>query len=118
MQRTAFFSPLFVAAAVAVGFLALLLPKISSGMLSHNDEILTAERAREMLVRGDPWAVTLNWQPDFKKPPLQYWASALLLRWRPLAREWAVRLPSTVYAALCLPRIIDAMCALSRNRPA
>lgn len=68
----------------------------------HYDELFTAERAREMLVRDDFLAVTFNFEPDFKKPPLQYWVTALCLRILPGDREFAARLPATLCGALCL----------------
>lgn len=83
-------------------FFAVLWPRLDAGHLWHHDEILTGERAREMLVSGDPWVVRLNGKPNFHKPPLQYWATAALLRAFPDHRELAVRLPSTLAAALCL----------------
>jgi 4-amino-4-deoxy-L-arabinose transferase-like glycosyltransferase len=83
-------------------FVLLLLPKIGSGTLWHHDELLTANRAREMLVRGDPFAVTLNFAPSVKKPPLQFWLCALLLRALPAHPEFAVRLPTLLAGAGCL----------------
>lgn len=83
-------------------FMAALWPRLGSGRLWHHDEILTAERAREMLTSGDPWAVRLNGRPDFHKPPAQYWLTAGLLRAWPGEPERAVRLPSVLLAALGL----------------
>lgn len=83
-------------------FFAALWLRLDSGRLWHHDEILTAERAREMLVSSDPGAVRLNGRPNFHKPPLQYWATAGLLRLLPGQPERAVRLPSALAAALCL----------------
>ena len=87
---------------LAALFFCLLLPKLSSGTLYHHDELYTANRAREILVRGDPWAITRNFAPDFRKPPLQYWLCALALRLFPASPELAVRLPSLAYGAACL----------------
>jgi 4-amino-4-deoxy-L-arabinose transferase-like glycosyltransferase len=86
----------------AAAFLLLLLPRIGTGTLWHHDELLTANRAREMLVRGDPFAVTLNFAPSVKKPPLQFWICALLLRALPGQPEFAVRLPTLLAGAACL----------------
>ncbi len=83
-------------------FVLVLLPKIGSGTLWHHDELLTANRAREMVVRGDPWTVTLNFAPSVKKPPLQFWLCALLLRLLPTHPELAVRLPTLLAGAGCL----------------
>jgi 4-amino-4-deoxy-L-arabinose transferase-like glycosyltransferase len=87
---------------MAALFVLILLPRIDLGTLWQHDELLTANRAREMIVRGDPLAVTRNFAPDFKKPPLQYWLCAVALRLLPEHRELAVRLPSLLYGALCL----------------
>jgi predicted membrane-bound mannosyltransferase len=46
--------------------------------LIHWDEGRTAERAREILVFYDWITIHLNYQPDFAKPPLYYWLTALL----------------------------------------
>ena len=87
---------------LAALFIGLLLPRLSSGTLYQHDEIYTANRAREILVRGDPWAITRNFEPDFRKPPLQYWLCALTLRLLPAYPELAVRLPAMLYGAACL----------------
>jgi 4-amino-4-deoxy-L-arabinose transferase-like glycosyltransferase len=94
-----------IAMILAAIYVAVLWPKIASGTLWHHDELLTGNRAREMVVRGDPFTVTLNYEPDFKKPPLQYWLSALLMQIT-RNRELAVRLPSLLYGALCLPATV------------
>jgi len=44
----------------------------SEGILTNTDELLTAERSREMLLTT-PWVVHFNFQRSFAKPPLQYW---------------------------------------------
>ena len=49
------------------------------GILSGTDELLTAERSREMLVTGERWVVHYNFQRSFKKPPLQYWLTSFTL---------------------------------------
>jgi 4-amino-4-deoxy-L-arabinose transferase-like glycosyltransferase len=46
--------------------------------LTHWDEGRTAERAREIPVFYDWITIHLNYQPDFAKPPLYYWLTALL----------------------------------------
>ncbi len=48
------------------------------GILSGTDELLTAERTREMLLT-EPWVVHYNFQRSFEKPPLQYWLTSLTL---------------------------------------
>jgi 4-amino-4-deoxy-L-arabinose transferase-like glycosyltransferase len=65
--------------------------------LIHSDEVLAGERAREMVVRGDPGLVTVNFRPDYHKPPLQYWLSAWLLATTE-APERAVRIPAWLFS--------------------
>jgi 4-amino-4-deoxy-L-arabinose transferase-like glycosyltransferase len=58
------------------GWLAWEIPK---GILSlSNDELLTAERSREMLLLGRS-EVHFNFSLSFEKPPLQYWLTSLTL---------------------------------------
>ncbi len=60
--------------------------------LTRPDEGRYAEIAREMAVTGQWITPRLNAIPYFEKPPLQYWATALAIRWlgpTPLAaRLW------------------------------
>jgi 4-amino-4-deoxy-L-arabinose transferase-like glycosyltransferase len=48
------------------------------GIMSGTDELLTAERTREMLLT-EPWVVHYNFHRSFEKPPLQYWLTCLTL---------------------------------------
>ncbi|HXX42455.1 MAG TPA: glycosyltransferase family 39 protein [Chthoniobacterales bacterium] len=48
------------------------------GLFTNTDELLTAERTREMLLLGRA-PVHINFEPSFEKPPLQYWLSTLTL---------------------------------------
>ena len=76
-------------------WLAIEIPK---GILTDNDELLTAERSREMLLTT-PWVVHFNFQRSFEKPPLQYWLTMLTLP-RLQNRTLAVRIWPLIYAAL------------------
>ena len=96
---------------VTVLFVGVLLPRIDSGTLWQHDELLTANRAQEMLMRGNPWSVTFNFAPDFKKPPVHYWLVAIALRALPARPELAVRLPSLLGGAACML----ALAALARQ---
>src|SRR5581483_3026785 len=90
-----------VIAAVAIvgivfGWLALEIPK---GILSSSgDEMLTAERSREMLVLGRS-EVHFNLKPSFEKPPLQYWLTSFTLA-RLQNRTLAVRIWPWIYGIL------------------
>lgn len=70
------------------------------GIMSGTDELLTAERTREMLMTGR-WEVHYNFQPSFEKPPLQYWLTSLTLP-RFQNRALAVRVWPLLYSALTL----------------
>ena len=66
---------------------------------THPDERLYLALANEMQLHGTWLTPTLEGQPDFTKPPLLYWASALCLRaFGPSL--WAARLPVAVCALL------------------
>src|SRR5947209_2991617 len=77
------------------GWLALEIPK---GILAQTDELLTAERTREMLMT-EPWVVHYNFHRSFEKPPLQYWLTSLTLP-RFQNRAVAVRIWPLVYSVL------------------
>lgn len=69
-------------------------------LITNTDELLSAERSREMTLLG-PWAVHLNFKPSFAKPPLQYWLTApLLAGWED--PEFAVRCWPMIFALLTL----------------
>lgn len=82
---------------IAVFFAALAL-EIPKGILSNTDELLTAERSREMLLLGRS-EVHFNFEPSFAKPPLQYWLTSLTL---PVFknRTLAVRIWPLIYGLL------------------
>lgn len=70
--------PLISAAILIVGVSIWLGFKIPKGILTFQDELFTAERAREMVILGRD-SVYYNFQPSFAKPPLQYWLTTLTL---------------------------------------
>jgi 4-amino-4-deoxy-L-arabinose transferase-like glycosyltransferase len=78
MSGLARFQPLFCAAVLIVGVSVWLALRIPQGMLTYPDELLTAERSREMLLLGRD-TVHFNFRPSFAKPPLQYWLTTLSL---------------------------------------
>lgn len=65
------------------------------GTLWGTDDLLTAERTREMLIT-EPWVVHYNFHRSFEKPPLQYWLTCLTLS-RFENRAFAVRIWPLVY---------------------
>src|SRR4051812_11221776 len=74
----AFLWPLLCAGFLILGVGIWLGCKIPQGILTYPDELLTAERSREMLVLGRD-AVHFNFRPCFAKPPLQYWLTTVTL---------------------------------------
>jgi 4-amino-4-deoxy-L-arabinose transferase-like glycosyltransferase len=77
-------------------WLALEIPK---GILSSSgDEMLTAERSREMLLLGRA-EVHFNLRASFEKPPLQYWVTSFSLA-RLQNRTLAVRIWPWFYGVL------------------
>jgi len=67
------------AGVVIAGVFSWLAFEIPKGTLSSSgDEMLTAERSREMLLLGRS-EVHFNLKPSFEKPPLQYWLTSLTL---------------------------------------
>src|SRR4051812_14980169 len=74
----AFLWPLLCAGFLILGVGIWLGCKIPQGILTYPDELLTAERSREMLLLGRD-SVHFNFRPSFAKPPLQYWLTTLTL---------------------------------------
>lgn len=71
------------------------------GTIAHNDEYLTLDRVQSFVIRDDYWTVYSNNAPTFKKPPLQYWISAFLIR-HGFDLEFALRFPSLLFGILAL----------------
>lgn len=69
------------------------------GTMWGTDELLTAERSREILITAEPWVVHYNFDRSFEKPPLQYWLTSFTLP-RFHNRAVAVRIWPLVYAIL------------------
>ena len=93
-QRRAF----SVAAVILFLFVIWLGLQAPIGIMSGTDELLTAERTREMLLTG-PWVVQYNFQHAFEKPPLQYWLTGLTMP-RFQNRAIGVRIWPLVYGLL------------------
>src|ERR1700726_1539709 len=88
------------AIAVLVAVFAWLAFETPRGSLTHTDELLTAERSREMLSK-DPLVVHYNFQRSFEKPPLQFWLTTLTLS-RIQNRTLAVRVWPLLYGCLTM----------------
>lgn len=99
--------------ATVFSWLALEIPK---GILSSSgDEMLTAERSREMLLLGR-LEVHFNLSPSFQKPPLQYWLTSFALS-RLKNRTLAVRVWPWVYGILAAISVAWLAFVLESNRP-
>ncbi|MGH8006869.1 MAG: ArnT family glycosyltransferase [Candidatus Binatia bacterium] len=72
---------------------------LGGGSLKDWDEAYTAERAREILVFHDWVTIHWNYRPDFVKPPLYYWLTALVYQIIGVS-EFATRLWSALFGLL------------------
>src|SRR6266404_647381 len=97
---------------IMLGWLCFEIPK---GTLVATDELLTAERTREMLSTG-PWLVQFNFKPSFEKPPLQYWLTTLTLP-RFENPSLAVRVWPLIYAAFTAIAIGCLALKIQPDRP-
>jgi len=99
--------------AIVFGWLALEIPK---GILSSSgDEMLTAERSREMLLLGRS-EVHFNMKPSFEKPPLQYWLTSFTLP-RLQNKSLAVRIWPWFYGLLTAIAAARLASLLRTERP-
>lgn len=99
--------------AIVFSWLALEIPK---GILSSSgDEMLTAERSREMLLLGRS-EVHFNLKPSFEKPPLQYWLTSFTLA-RMQNRTFAVRIWPWFYGVLTAIAVAWLAFVLAPGRP-
>ena len=74
---------------------------LPEGAVQHTDEYLTLDRSNSFLIHGDYFTVYSENRPTFKKPPLQYWATAWLMQHTD-DLEFALRLPSYLCAIALL----------------
>jgi 4-amino-4-deoxy-L-arabinose transferase-like glycosyltransferase len=108
--------PIAVSAILIVVIFGWLASEISKGVLVATDELLTAERTREMVITGEKWLVHFNFEPSFEKPPLQYWLGTLTLE-RFKNRSAAIRVWSLFYGALTAAALGWLVFLLEPNRP-
>jgi len=79
---------------------------LSAGSLRIWDESLTAERSREILVTGDWLSPHSALKPDFHKPPLYYWLTAILFRCFGES-ELTVRFWSALFGLGCMAMLLS-----------
>lgn len=106
---------LFIASLLIVMVAIWLGLKIPRGILTYQDELFTAERAREMLVMGRD-SVYYNFQHSFAKPPLQYWLTTLTLP-RIANSATAVRIWPLIYGLLTAVAVSWLAFFVSPKRP-
>src|SRR4029077_18988597 len=105
-----------VTALIIAGVFGWLALEIPNGILSSSgDELLTAERSREMLLLGR-LEVHFNLSPSFQKPPLQYWLTSFTLPRMP-NRTLAVRTWPWLYGVLASIAVAWLAFGLKPDRP-
>jgi 4-amino-4-deoxy-L-arabinose transferase-like glycosyltransferase len=104
-----------VAGLFVFGFAVWLGLQAPLGILCGTDELLGAERTREMLMT-EPWVVHYNFHRSFEKPPLQYWLTGLTLP-RFQNRALAVRVWPLLYAVLTLVAVAWLVRLLKPEQP-
>jgi 4-amino-4-deoxy-L-arabinose transferase-like glycosyltransferase len=104
-MREFYRNPAFAPFAVSFLFVATLAAYywtlLPVGTIQQGDEYITLDRVHSFLIRNDYWTVYSNNLPTFKKPPLQYWITAYLLRGG-ADLEFALRFPSFLFGILTL----------------
>ncbi len=105
---------IIAAALIIFCFISWLAIEIPKGILTDTDELLTAERSREMLLTT-PWVVHFNFQKSFAKPPLQYWLTLTLPRFE--NRTLAVRIWPLIYAVLSAITFACLVHVIAPDRP-
>lgn len=107
---------LAIATLIIAGVFSWLAFEIPKGILSASgDEMLTAERSREMLLLGRS-EVHFNFNPSFEKPPLQYWLTSFMLP-RLQNRTLAVRIWPWFYGVLTAIAVAWLAFVLRPDRP-
>src|SRR5689334_4869267 len=92
---------------VTLGLLAILIigqyywQTLPIGCLHHTDEYLTLDRSNAFLIKKDWLTVYSLNQPTFKKPPLQYWLTALSMK-NSVNTIIGLRLPSYLFGLMLL----------------
>lgn len=84
---------------IIFGFALWLALEAPHGTMWGTDELLTAERSREMLITGERGVIHFNFHRSFEKPPLQYWLTSFTLP-RFQNPAVAVRIWPLLYAVL------------------
>lgn len=81
--------------------ISLFIPNLGAIHLFDWDEINFAEAAREMLVTGEYFRMTINFEPFWEKPPLFIWLQALSMSVFGV-NEFAARFPNVIAGVVSL----------------
>jgi len=114
-NSAAYRRPILATALLIVGVGIWLLCEIPRGYLTNTDELLTAERTREMLLLGKS-TVHLNFEVSANKPPLQYWLGTSTLG-QIQNREFALRIWPVVFGILTAAALAWLAFLVDRERP-
>ena len=101
MSRNPLFLPWLLTLALITAFAVQQWQVLPQGAIQHTDEYLTLDRSNSFLLHDDYFTVYSENRPTFKKPPLQYWATAWLMQHTD-DLEVALRLPSYLSATALL----------------
>lgn len=116
MENTGKYSrPLLAAGFLIICVTAWLLCEIPRGWFTDTDELLTAERTREMLLLGRS-AVHLNFEPSFNKPPLQDRLGTVTLN-KIENRQFALRMWPLLFGILTAAALAWLAFLIDRKRP-
>jgi 4-amino-4-deoxy-L-arabinose transferase-like glycosyltransferase len=116
LEKGEFRAAVLIAALIATSIWLYYAAQIGIGDLSRPDEFSTLDRSAGFSLHHDWLTVYSKGEPSFRKPPLQYWMSALLLKTGidPLI---ALRLPSIFFALATLAATGLLAYALAPNFP-
>lgn len=101
LSRHPLFLPWLLALALIAAFAVQQWHVLPQGAIQHTDEYLTLDRSNSFVIHDDYLTVYSENRPTFKKPPLQYWATAWLMQHTD-DLEFALRLPSYLCAIALL----------------
>jgi hypothetical protein len=96
LSRESFFLPLAIAFIITFALGLYYWDMLPVGTIHWWDEYSTLDRSNSFLVKNDWLTVYALNSPDFKKPPLQYWLTALAMK-NSSDLEFALRITSYIF---------------------
>jgi hypothetical protein len=88
--------PIFISIVILIIYSIYYVPLLHKGNIQQWDEYYTLERSSGFMQHQDWFTVYTNNVPDFNKPPLQYWLTALFLK-KGSNLEFSLRIWSFVF---------------------